>query len=188
MQSETGKLSALSAITTVAELGLELDGRRAHLIPFKNEITLVVDYKGLVELVMRNKDIVSIHADVVCENDIFNYSKGIVQDHIINFKEARGKVYAVYAVVTFTNGSEKAEVMTFDEVEKIRLNAPGKNSDPWTKWWNEMAKKTVFKRLCKWLPLPAKAQDAITHDDNEYINVTPVKSKFETLQLKGEQS
>ena len=42
---------------------------RAHLIPYGNEVTLILDYKGLLELVRRSGDVVSIRSELVCEND-----------------------------------------------------------------------------------------------------------------------
>ena len=185
MNTEQGQLSALSAISTVAELGLELDGRRAYLIPFKNEVTLIIGYKGLVELVLRNDDISHIHSDKVCENDVFKYNKGVVEEHIIDFSKPRGKAYAYYSMVVFENGKEKAEVLQLEEVELIRSRAPGKNSEAWRDNFDEMAKKTAFRRCCKWVTLPQKAQDAITHEDKEYIDITPRQSKFEKLEIRG---
>ena len=97
--------SLLSAIMTCAELGLEPDGRRVHLLPYGNECKLIVDYKGLAELAMRSGIVSNIHADVVRENDIFVYDLGEIKTHKINFLNPRGKVYAAYALVRFKDGS-----------------------------------------------------------------------------------
>jgi recombination protein RecT len=69
--------SLLQCLMDLSAMGLEPDGRRAHLIPFKDKksgdliCTLIVDYKGIAELVRRHGDVAHIHCDVVGENDHF---------------------------------------------------------------------------------------------------------------------
>ena len=60
----------------------------------------------------------------------------------------------------------KAEVMTTEEVERIRARSKAGKEGPWVTDWNEMAKKTVFRRLSKWLPLSAEYRDAVDKDDD----------------------
>lgn len=172
--------SFFGAALRLAELGIEADGRRAHLIPFENrkagtvECQLIIDYKGYAELAMRSGVVSYIHADIVCDNDVFEYSRGELREHRINFKQARGKVYAVYALCKFKDGSEKADVMTVEEVEAIRRRSRAGSSGPWVTDWNEMAKKTVFRRMSKWLPLSPEQRDAIDADDGIELSANTV--------------
>lgn len=170
------------AMLNLSQWGLEPDGRRAHLIPFENrkrgvcEVQLIIDYKGLVELVMRSGDVSNIHADVVCENDDFEYDRGELKRHKIDFKNPRGKVYAAYCLVRMKDGTEKCEVMNREEIEAIRKRSKAGNSGPWVSDWNEMAKKTVFRRVSKWLPLSAEVQEAVNGDD-DVIDTTATPSR-----------
>lgn len=184
LKSDQGKMSLASCLQTCAELGIEPDGRRAHLIPYKDVVTLIVDYKGIAELVMRSGLVSKIHADKVCDNDKFDYNKGVIERHAIDFKKSRGNAYAYYAEVTFKDGMVKAEVMQTEEIEAIRRRSKASGSGPWVTDFDEMAKKTVFKRLSKWLPLTPEIRDAIDKDNEEFDDVVcerePVKtSKFE---------
>jgi len=156
--------SFFKCMMDLSSWGLEPDGRRAHLIPYKTECTLILDYKGIVELAMRSGKIAKIHADIVCENDDFVFDRGEVVRHQIDFRGPRGEVYAVYCLVTFKDGSEKAEVMSRDDVEAVRKRSRAGSSGPWQTDWNEMAKKTVFRRCSKWLPLNAEQVDAMDRD------------------------
>ena len=61
--------SLFKCFLELSQMGLEPDGRRAHLIPYGQECTLLIDYKGLVELALRNGDVARIHADVVYETE-----------------------------------------------------------------------------------------------------------------------
>jgi recombination protein RecT len=165
--------SFFNALLSLSQLGLEPDGRRAHLIPYGNTCQLIVDYKGLVELAMRSGNVSNIHADIICENDVFEYDKGEIKVHKIDFKQPRGEMYAAYAICRFKDGTEKTEVMTRDEVEAIRKRSKAGNAGPWVTDWNEMAKKTVFRRLSKWLPLSPEQRDVLEHDADRFdpINV-----------------
>jgi recombination protein RecT len=156
--------SFFKCLMDLSSWGLEPDGRRAHLIPYNRECTLILDYKGIVELAMRSGRISTIHSDVICENDDFVYDRGEVVRHRIEFGHPRGEVLGVYCLVKFKEGAEKAEVMTTDEVEVIRKRSKAGNSGPWKTDWNEMAKKTVFRRCSKWLPLTAEQADAMERD------------------------
>jgi len=165
-----GKASFFKCLMDLSQWGLEPDGRNAHLIPFNNnkvgavECQLIIDYKGLVELIMRSGEVASIHADVVCENDEFEVELGEVTKHRIDYRKPRGKPYAYWARVRFRNGGQKFEVMTKEEVDSIRARSKAGSSGPWVTYYNEMAKKTVFKRLTKWIPLAAEVRDAIDAD------------------------
>lgn len=156
--------SLFNSLLTLSQLGIEPDGRRAHLIPYGTTCQLIIDYKGLAELAMRSGVVSNIHADVVCDADLFEYDRGELKTHKINFREPRGPVYAVYSLVRFKDGTEKAEVMTVDEVEVIRKRSRAGSNGPWVTDWNEMAKKTVFRRLSKWLPLSPEYRDALDAD------------------------
>ena len=165
--------SFFAALLTVAQMGLELDGRQCHLVPFFNkktdkiEVQAIPDYKGLVELVMETGKVSRVHADVVCENDEFDYDMGEIRRHRINLREPRGADYAVYAFAQFKDGSQKAEVLSSEEVESIRKRSRQADSGPWMTDWREMAKKTAFKRLSKWLPLSPEVTEAIIVDNQQ---------------------
>jgi recombination protein RecT len=171
-------------------LGIEPDGRRAHLIPFEDRkkgaviATLIIDYKGLAELAMRSGLVSNIHADVVRENDVFEYDLGEIKTHKIDFRNERGAAYAFYAICRFKDGTVKADVMSVDEVEAIRMRSKSPNEGPWATDPVEMGKKTVFRRLSKWLPLSPEFRDAVEKDDGDdeikpLVNVTPRPPLFD---------
>lgn len=168
--ADCDQASFFNALLTLSQLGIEPDGRRAHLIPFENrkrgvtEVQLIIDYKGLAELAMRSGEVSNIHADVVCDNDEFLYDRGEVVTHKIDFRKDRGEVFAAYAICTFKDGTKKAEVMGRKEIESIRGRSRAGQSGPWCTDWNEMAKKTCFRRLSKWLPLSPEYREALDHD------------------------
>lgn len=172
--------SFVSALLDCAQLGIEPDNRRAHLIPYGKTCQLIIDFKGLCELIMRSGKVSLIHADKVCENDEFEYNAGKIVKHKIDFKKDRGEAYAFYAYAEMKDGSTKAEVMTLEDVNKIKARSKSANNGPWVTDYNEMAKKTVFRRLSKWLPLsPEDAQVISKVEEQEFNFDMPVQQPQE---------
>jgi len=165
--------SLMKCLLDLSAMGLEPDGRRAHLIPYENrklgivECTLIVDFKGLVELIRRSGDVVSIRSETVCEQDIFSWNDGAVS-HSINWREDRGKLQAVYAEALMKSGEKQSAVMTLNEVEGIRTRSRSGTSGPWVTDFSEMAKKTVVRRLSKMLPLSSEIMRHVERDDDQY--------------------
>lgn len=190
--ADCDQASFFKCLLDLSSLGLEPDGRRAHLIPFENrrrgvtECQLIIDYKGIAELVMRSGLVSNLHADVVCENDEFDYDKGFITVHRIDFKKPRGKAYAVYCVCRFRDGTEKCDVMTLDDVESIRKRSKAGTSGPWMTDFNEMAKKTVFRRLSKWLPWSPEIRNALDADDDQYEEKPALPAPSNVLMASAE--
>jgi len=159
------KNSIIDCLLECSQLGLEPDGRKVHLIPYGDKCTLIIDYKGLVDLAYRSGDIANIHSDVVCANDEFEYSFGTGAKlfHRPSFID-RGKVIAGYSFVQLKDGSTSYDVMNVEEINAIKKRSKAANCGPWITDWNEMAKKTVFRRLSKWLRLSVEYQEAIDKD------------------------
>jgi len=192
--AECTQESVFACLMDLSQLGIEADGRRAHLIPFKKECTLIIDYKGLVELALRSNMVSTIHADVVCENDSFefSYGSGGTLKHVPCLKGDRGEPYGAYSYAKMKDGSESYEWMNEADIMKIKAMAPGARTQ--NSPWNskelivqlEMWKKTVLRRHSKWLPLSSEFRDAAEKDNEaieaDYIDMgtvpeTPVPEK-----------
>ena len=62
--------SFLGAVMTAAQLGLEFGPmQQAYLVPFKDEITLIIGYKGWLKLIHNSAEIQSVSARTVFAND-----------------------------------------------------------------------------------------------------------------------
>ncbi len=181
--------SLLACIMDCASLGLEPDGRRVHLIPYGDKCTMIIDYKGIVELVMRSGTVSNIHADVVCESDVFKYNLGQIIEHSIDFRKPRGEMYCAYVIITMKDGSTKCEAMTKEDIDSIRARSKASNSGPWVTDYNEMAKKTVFRRASKWVQLSPEIREKIENDDEHQfsnvpmVDLTPKKPLFAKTEI-----
>src|SRR5271166_5869994 len=135
---QCSQASLMKALLDLSTFGLEPDGRRAHLIPFGDEVQLIIDYKGLVELIRRNGDVSYIHADVVREGDFFDYSHGtdgkLVHRPLLKRNpKADNSIYAAYSFIRLKDGSEDYDVMNIDELEAIRRRSKTYNQKTDTK-------------------------------------------------------
>ena len=191
---ECDQRSFFKSVLDLSASGLVPDGRMAYLIPYENrkmgivECQLIISYLGLFEMAMRSGEIQSIHTDKVCENDTFEYNMGQILSHKIDFRRPRGKVYAYYALVRYkaVDGfvAEKADVMTIEDIDRIRARSKAGNSGPWVTDYDEMAKKTVFRRLSKWLRLSSDYHDALEKDGDQVpMSLDEVKPVIEMQEV-----
>lgn len=168
--------SLLGAVMQAAQLGLECDGvlGHAYLVPFKDEVQLIVGYKGLVDLARRSGQLSTIFARVVHAKDQFEYAYGLTErlEHIPSSDADPGDVVAVYAVARLKDGGTQFEVMTRAEVEKIRERSRAKDDGPWITDYEEMAKKTSLRRLCKLLPASVELARAVALDERADIGLS----------------
>ena len=164
--------SLMKCLLDLSAAGLEPDGRRAYLIPYGTEATVIISYMGLIELMRRSGDVTSIMAETVCEADDFSWRNGEVS-HEVDWRAPRGELQAVYAVARLKNGETQTAVMTREEVDKIRKRSRSGKSGPWLTDFEEMAKKTVVRRLSKMLPLSSEIMDQITQDDTQFNRTAP---------------
>ena len=181
---ECDEVSVFDALTTCAQLGLSPSGRlgSAYLIPYKTKCTLVIGYKGYVDLAYRSGDVMGFGAQVVYENEPFDVTEGFdltIQKHDRDV-DSPGALRAVYAWATLRGGYTVKVLMWAREVLAIKGRSKAAGSGPWVTDEAEMWKKTAVRRLVKMLPLsPQKAQafhKAQEVEDAEWdgaIDVTP---------------
>lgn len=167
--------SFLKGFLDAAQWGLEINGHHAHLIPYGREATLIIDYKGIVELAYRTGKVDKIHCDVVFEGDLFVYDLGEVKSHVkwglrgADKPESRGDVIGAYAHIVLKGGVCKGEFMDLVELDAIRRRSKAANNGPWVTDTYEMYKKTVFRRASKWIPLAAEVFELYSVDRDSLI-------------------
>lgn len=176
--------SLFKCLLDCSAMGIEPDGRQAHLIPYGKECTLVIDYKGIVELVRRSGDVSYIHADVVYEGDEFDYAfgTGAFLKHKPSMDDRGDKVRGAYSFVKLKDGSEDFIVLSKSDIEKVRKRSRSANNGPWVTDWDEMAKKSAFRRHSKWLPIGRELRDAI-EKDNDAVDIPRAAPDMATISV-----
>jgi recombination protein RecT len=190
---ECDPLSICGSIVQASQLGLEPGNSLGHvyLIPFYNskrrckECQLMVGYKGLMSLARRSGQITSISARIVHERDSFQYKFGLDEsiEHVPCEDEDPGPLSHVYAVAKLKDGGIQFEIMNRAEIDKVKNSLKYKNP-VWESHYEEMAKKTVIRRLSKYLPLSPEFYDltrleAQNHVGQSQDNHLLIDAKYE---------
>lgn len=173
--------SLVGAIGQCAQMGLEPNTvlGHAYLVPFNtkrkdsngnerwvNSVQVIIGYKGLIDLARRSGQIVSIAAHEVCQNDEFELVYGL--DEKLNHTPAmgeRGEIVGFYAVAKLKDGGHCFEFMSRHQIDQIMRASQSKGGyGPWKDHYTEMGRKTVIRRLAKYLPLSIEFQTAAALD------------------------
>lgn len=161
--------SVVGAVIQASQLGLEPDGvlGHAYLVPYKDQCQLIVGYRGLIELTRRSGQISTIFARIVYEKDDWDFSYGIepTLKHVPTDADDPGKMLAAYAVCRLRDGGVQYEWMWKRQIDAIKNRSPAGNRGPWVTDYEEMAKKTVLRRLCKMLPVSVELARATNLDE-----------------------
>ena len=167
--------SFLGAMMSAAQLGLEPNTPlgQAYILPYMNKGTLEAQfqlgYKGLIDLAYRSGEVEVIQSHIVYENDDFvcNYGLEPTLKHIPAVKD-RGEPIKVYALFKTKSGGFGFEVMSMDDVRRHAEKYSKSYNTSFTPWktnFEEMAKKTVLKRVLKYAPLKSDFVRGMAQDN-----------------------
>lgn len=180
--------SLVLAMMKASQLGLDCSGTlgSGYLVPFKKnqkdargnwtsrmDCVFIPGYRGLIDLARRGGQIAGISAHAVYAQDTFQIDYG-TDEKIVHRPylgaDRREEFIAFYAVATLKDGTKQSELMTLADVNRIRDDTFRRNhvqnpSGPWVDHYAEMARKTVVRRICKYLPLSPELERALEADD-----------------------
>lgn len=149
--------SLQGAILNVAAIGISLNPATAHayLVPRDGAICLDISFKGLVKLATDCGAIKYAKAELVYENDSFEWCGPTTPPmHRADPFGERGGIKGGYCIAKMPDGEYMVEVMPVDEINKVRDTSKAfkAGKGPWVDWYAEMAKKTIIKRAYKSWP------------------------------------
>jgi recombination protein RecT len=180
--------SIVRSLMAASSLGLDCSGilGSGYLVPFKKntkdatgkwqsrmECQFIPGYRGLIDLARRGGQIATIAAHCVYAQDQFQLEYG-TEEKVVHvpylLADRRDEIIGVYAVAILRDGTKQTEFMTLADINRVRDDVFKKNrvsepSGPWADHYGEMARKTVVRRLCKYLPLSPELEQAIDQDD-----------------------
>ena len=185
--------SLIGALMVSAQLGLEPGTLgQCYLIPFENkkagtvECQFQIGYKGLIELLRRSGQLSDIYSYTVYENDDFNIEYGLSRTlvHKPNFTD-RGEIKGFYAVAILKDGAKAFEYMTKDEITKHeeKYRKGSYKNDVWNKNFEEMAQKTVVKKLLKWLPVSVEFLEMAAKDEKSFKVIDDKSTEVQEIEI-----
>lgn len=155
----------IQGLCKAAYLGLDFINKECYLIPYGNTVNFQTSYMGEIKFVKRYaiRKIKDIYSKVVRQGDEFEES--IVDGKPnINFKPipfSNEKIVGAFAVVLYEDGGMEYETMSTEEINGVRNNySKASMSKAWKSSWDEMAKKTVLRRLCKHIETDFESTEA----------------------------
>jgi len=200
--------SVAAAILNVAAIGLSLNPalRHAYLIPRRRKVgenqgvrecQLSVSYLGMKHVAEQSGSVSSVRADVIFEADEWDYESGdepkLIHKPNITARD-RGERKAVYVVATLNDGSKHITVVPGVDVEAVRecSENPGGKFSPWTRFTDEMWKKTAVRKAAKYWPTSERLDTAL-HVSNqadglsqEYLTSTePTLTRKQAAELRA---
>lgn len=166
--------SLFGAIVRLAQDGLLPDGREAALVKFGQQVQAMPMIAGVLKKIRQSGDVSKVSAQVVYEQDTFVVKYGFDEDVEHSpppLDQPRGKPIGAYATAILKDGSRLLEVMSLEEIEKVRNVSRAKGNGPWVSWWGEMARKTVMRRLSKRLPMSTDRDDDVFDRDETMAHI-----------------
>lgn len=184
---QCSQVSVIKAVYNVALTGLSLNPihKLAALVPkyINGEWSAVLfpQYQGLVKLLTDTGSVINCNSFIVYEGDEFDVEYGS-DPRIVHKPKFKSKVVQfVYAIAKLYDGTLQFEIMDLDQLNFVRSCSEtwkayesGKLKAEhviWINWESEMYRKTVLKRLCKYLPKTerwSQINEAINIDNEEY--------------------
>lgn len=201
--------SVLMSCQKAAQDGLVLDNREAALVTFNkkvgNQWVPMAQYMPMVTGVLKklrnSGQLSTITAQTVHKNDKFAYNPAIddVPMHEPDWFGDRGEMIGVYAVAKMKDGEHVVEIMNkeqLDKVRKVSRSGTDKNTgEPkgvWKDWPEEMAKKSVLRRIAKYLPSSADIDQMWSHDNENFTVDEPIdvtdSAKDSSLSSTGDET
>lgn len=178
--------SIISAAFIAASLDLPIDPNlgRSYIIPYGKRAQFQVGYKGFIELALRTGEYKSIHATEIYEDELVSFNP--IENELVfvnDFSKCTqrnagqtDKIIGYYAKYVLLRGSTMSLYMTKQQIINHAqrysvMYQRGKKDSPWFTNFDEMAKKTVIKRLLtKYGMLSVEMQKAVVDDQKTYDN------------------
>jgi recombination protein RecT len=169
-------MSVINAVLTASQLGLEIGPGSAYLVPFGKDCTLLIDYRGKIDLAIRSGKVLDVDLEVVYSREKFRiyrdgngkkciehepmlYKTDESGEHLPITEKDRGVPIGAYALAILKDGPPKIVFMPAIDLDAIRKRSKMGDGGAWKTDTMEMWKKTVAHRICKTLPMSAEKAD-----------------------------
>ncbi|MRY42918.1 recombinase RecT, partial [Parabacteroides distasonis] len=198
------KNSIVESLYNMVLQGLSPAKDQCYFIVYGNKLTLMKSYLGNIAATKRLKGVKNVYANIIYEGDEFAYEidleTGIkkITKHNQNFENIDiDKIKGAYAVVVVEEGLNYVEVMNINQIRKAWNQGTMKGqSGAHKNFTDEMAKRTVINRACKYFTKTSDDSDSLIeainqtyeYDEEDIVQATheEVKEEIKKEANKGE--
>lgn len=160
------KASIANSLLSMVVQGLNPEKKQCYFIAYGNKLVLQRSYFGSMHVAKTvDPNIEDIYAAVVYEGDEFEYEIKHGKERVIKHTQKLGnvnkdKIIGAYATILYKDGREVSTVMTMDQIKEAwkksamrPVDEKGniKANSTHAQFTEEMAKKTVINRACKYV-------------------------------------
>lgn len=186
----SNKKSILTCMFNAPKLGLNPDKVFGHIyfIPYKGVLTYQIGYKGMIQLSFNSGMIKQVYADLVYENDEWDFYRDEKGQHFLHrpkiAEKNRGREICGYSVFEDVKGNPHIHVMDSYHIDDIKKLVLARMKDAPTPWKDslfepEMRKKTVIRRHWKTEPMSAEIAEAIESEERNESGEVPSEKDTE---------
>ncbi len=125
---------------------------------------------GVLKRIRKSGELLDISVQAVHAEDQFKYQLGDEAKiiHVPNIEaEDRGELRFVYAIARTKDGGIYREVMSRKQVDEVRAASKTNTYGPWKDWYEEMARKSVIRRIAKFLPMGAEVEAIFRREEED---------------------
>lgn len=157
--------SIVGAIAESVRLGLEIGDYRGSMYITPRRMTrkdgsqvyeacASIEYQGMIQLAYRVPGLQSIYADVVFENDAYEFQLGTdaYLKHVPKLDGDRGEKLFAYAYIAMNGGAKILHIVDKINVERHRACSDNPNGSIWTTHAIWGWRKTAIWEIAKFLP------------------------------------
>ena len=160
---EPASILTSAAKAAILNLPIEPSLGFAYIVPFKNDATFILGYKGYIQLAIRTSAYDAINATEIYEGEQVVENR-LTGEITLNGKRSGDEVIGYAAYFRLNNGFEKYKYMSVDDIHKhakTYSKSYGNQRSAWTTNFDDMGKKTVIRQLLsKYGLLSINMQDA----------------------------
>jgi recombination protein RecT len=166
-------ISVLNGVMEAAALGLEIDGvlGQGYLVPYQKGSALhaqfQLGYKGMIVLAHRSGFVKACAAEVVHENDAFDYCEG-TESYLRHRRALRDRGDPICAwAACISAGEPTFRILDFDDIQRAKASSKGakREDSPWETHPSEMWCKTALRALLKRQPFSSEIHRPIAIDE-----------------------
>lgn len=188
--------SLLLSCFKCAQDGLLPDGRESAFVVFnakKNNtwvklVQYLPMYQGILKKIRNSGELLSISTHVVYKTDNFELILGD-DEHIkhmpdLDSEQNNSDALCVYCIVKTKDGGIYREIMSVKQINKIRDKSKAYTPDKnciWSEHWEEMAKKTIIRKIAKRLPMSTD----LDLQDDDYQDTIKIQTTESTSQISN---
>lgn len=183
--------SVFTCVMQAAQWGLELDPvlGQCYMVPYKTTATLIIGYRGLMEMARRHPSMVKMNAKLVYEQDHLHVEYGLYPklEHIPVLTPDRGAVIGAYCTWRLKESDEPDFLyMNREEIDDIRKRSRAANDGPWVTDFDMMALKTVLRRASRFWPQTTDLGRIVAEDERAELGIEVPTMDFDAPALPAE--